>query len=532
MNETDYIKFDILLKQNNFKLWLALKHHRTHKNKKLDFTKNPFQKAIYLDESPHQVDKKSTQAGVTEKNNIEALAFAIKGLSVFYVLPTDKLVSRFVRNRMDKSISNTLYYKELERKTRLLDERKKIDSMFLKDLGKGTIAFVGSNSSAGFTEFPADVYIIDELDECNQENIQMGYERLSNSEYRYTRKVGNPTIPDFGIDYEYNLSDKKHWFIKCDICGHWFTPDFFENIVRQVDENDFIIRDPNYEIGSEKDINLICSNEKCGRPVHRFKDGEWVKEKEIDISGRYINKLFSANTTIKEIVERFEKGLINPTIMQRFYNGDLGLAYIGKGAKITEDIINDCIRHYKEKSFSKNPCFVGVDVGSILNVIIAEEYQNSLMITAILELTSEEQILDLFKCYNIKVMVIDSRPEYRMVRRLKARLNQIWSCDYLTDNEKDSIDDKSRIYKTDRTTSMDAVKEGLQLENIILPENAKNNKAFISQVTAPVRVFKENKNDPTKEGRFIWMEGHKQDHFFHSLVYVIIARKLLLMSKR
>ena len=532
MTELDYIKYDILLKENNFKLWLALKHHRTHKDKKLDFKKNPFQKQMYLDESPHQVDKKSTQNGKTEYNIVEALSYAIRGLSVFYVLPTDKLVSRFVKNRFDKSISNTYYYKILERETRIIEGKNKIDSIFLKDIGGGTISFVGSYSSAGFTEFPADVYIIDEVDECNQENIQMGYERLSASEYRYTRKVGNPTIPEFGIDYEFNLSDQKHWYIKCGngACKHTFTPDFFQHIVRQVDDDDYIIRDKNYSREPDQDINLIC--DKCGRPVYRFKDGEWNKHRESEISGRYISKLFSANTTIKEMVDRFNKGLTNPTIMQRFYNGDLGLAYIGKGAKITEKMINDCIRGYKEKTYSKNPCFAGVDVGSVFNVTIAEEFQGKLKLIAILELTEEKQIIDLFSRYNIKVMVIDSRPELRLVRRLKAQKKQIWSCGYLTDNIKDSIDLITRNINTDRTTIMDGVKEDIQLENMLFPENVRVNENFIKQLCAPVRFFKESKTDPTKEGRYIWLEGSKQDHFFHSLVYLKLARKLLLMAKR
>jgi phage terminase large subunit GpA-like protein len=144
-------------------LYFALNGHRTHRGKRLDFSQNPFQVQIYHDTHPWTVIPKSTQCGISEWLMTTAIGNAYAGRNVFYVLPTGLLVGRFVKERFDKTIQLTPIYQQLGAADKEQGRRNAM-SVTMKQLGPGTIAYVGSNSPASFTEFAADIGIIDELD--------------------------------------------------------------------------------------------------------------------------------------------------------------------------------------------------------------------------------------------------------------------------------------------------------------------------------------------------------------------------------
>ena len=96
-----------------------------------------------------------------------------------------------------------------------------------------------------------------------------------------------------------------------------------------------------------------------------------------------------------------------------------------------------------------------------------------------------------------------------------------FACFYTT--PKDDIVDKRRNVTVDRTASLDEVKSIISLKNMIFPIDAATVPDFYNQVTVSVRVF-----DPKmgKFGAFVWREGNRDDHFFHSLNYLVLAAKI------
>ena len=76
------------------------------------------------------------------------------------MLPTFQPANRFVKNRGDRAIEFTAYYKEVLRASRMTTT-KQSESMYLKHLGIGSIAFAGSNTASVFTEYPADDLLVD-----------------------------------------------------------------------------------------------------------------------------------------------------------------------------------------------------------------------------------------------------------------------------------------------------------------------------------------------------------------------------------
>jgi hypothetical protein len=496
---------------------IALCHHRTHKNARISLKNYPYLTDIYLDQSDHIVIEKSTQCGLSEFLIVFMISEGMIGRSTFYVLPTEVIRSRFIKNRVDKSIAYTPFYKKL-----IADgSSAKVGSgsVSLKNIGKAAIAFVGSNSAAGFTEFPADTLIIDEYDRCDQENLPMAWERLSAAQHKKVIEISNPTIENYGIDIPFAKSDRKQWNLKCDHCGKWIIPDFFKHIVLNVGEQNWLLRDRKWTKELKRDIYLICD---CGKPIDRFKDGSWVPTIKSNISGRHINKLFSTNVTIQDLIDRFEKGLVNDTDMQRFYNGDLGLPYTAEGAKISKKMLDNCIQDYLMPSTTDRHCTMGVDVGSMLHVVIYEILPTGGRAVYIGSVKNPGDIIRLYHQYNVKVGVIDGLPEQRLSDNLVAALPGMYKCFYSRDAKKSAVDYKKKIITVDRTSSMDAVKESIILKQKILPKNAASLSEYYDHMQAPVRIFDENKQ------RYIWAEGSKADHLFHAEVYASVARRLIL----
>ena len=499
-------------------LWVGAKFHRTHKNKPLDFEFYRYLKALYLDDSDYLIVKKSTQCGVSEFLMTTSFARAISGRSIFYVLPTFLLAGRFIRNRVDRTINFSRYYKHVI-KSGLY---KQSEAMLLKHMGQGSIAFVGSNTPSVFGEYPADDLIVDELDYCNQGNLAMGEERLSASEDKRQIKVSNPTVEGFGIDEEFGTTTQNEWMIKCD-CGKWIRPDFFKHVVREVDGGQFVIRDEEYKRDGN-DIHMIC---ECGKPLDRKSEGTWVS----DYQGRskvgyHISKLFSTHVTIKEIVDRFEAGMVNDTKMQRFYNADLGVAYTATGAKISEQMLDGCKEDYMMKTPEEGVCVIGIDVGNVLTVRISQLLPDKRMKAVYIgEVFDYQEVVDLYRKYKVRVGTIDALPETRLSKKLVGALKGLFLV-YYGNVKKDLIDIHSKILTVDRTSTLDNVKEAILLKNLILPKNARSIPNYYDQMTASTRTYDEVKQ------RYVWVETSKADHFFHAESYGILARKLLTMLAR
>jgi hypothetical protein len=256
------------------------------------------------------------------------------------------------------------------------------------------------------------------------------------------------------------------------------------------------------------------------------------------ISGRHLNQLFTSNVKISDLVEKFELALHNPTKLQRFYNGCLGLAFEGEDSKITDDIINNCIGNFSLQPRMKDRCVIGIDVNTLLNIVVFRLIQDNddryiMQLVHAGELRFDvstnsiniSELTELYARYNIVAGIIDSRPEIRLSKLIAYNFKNIWRCEYLTDAVKDVLDRNNKIYKTDRTSSMDNVREQLITKKIELPVDIDRVVGFRDQLKAPLRILEER---AVAGERWVWREGNHADHFFHAVNYACIAKKLLL----
>ena len=518
----------VLEGRENHRWFLACRHHRNTHNEPLDFKVNPFLEAIYRDQCPHMVMKKSVQSGGTEFLVCDTLALADRGLRVFYVMPTIELRNVFVQDRVNRTLLSSPYYRRKIRKAKQREDILDVDRVGLKSFGeKGMILFVGSNSPVSFLSFPADVVIVDEIDACHEKNLSLAPGRLAHSPYKWTRKVSTPTHEDFGIDAEYKASDQRAWLLKCEHCGEHQELDFFVNVVFQVGDNQHMLRDQGWESGAERDIGVFCR--RCQKPIDRLSRGEWIpRYPGRHLSGYAISRLFSAQATMAELYDHFLEGLKNETKMQRFWNLDLGLAYTATGTKLTPAILNQCVKagdNYNMPSRSAG-CTMGVDVGQpLLHVKICDHPREGCRrVVWVGTVRDFEDLHTKVALYGVRWAVVDMTPETRKAQEFQDQMRgfcQVWLCKYpsVVQDEAMRVKEDEQIIVADRTQVLDAYVSEILNQRILFPANAASldNGEFYRQLCASTRLYDEIMK------HYYWSDHGKPDHYFHAGSYERMA---------
>jgi len=516
------------LKRDHPRLFVAKYHHRNVHGKPMAFgDKYRFLIPLYKGLPSSVVYEKSVQCGVSELMIVSALVEASMGLRILYVMPNIDLRGKFVKDRLDRLLKTIPYYRDLI-KYAIGDST----SIGMKHFGEGLLNFVGSNSPGEFISYPADALLIDEVDKCNQRNLEMAPDRLDASDYKFDTRCGNPTVENWGIDAIFKISTQSLWCLRCD-CGKRQTLDFFKNVVEQTGEN-------TYELisGTIEDPDLVCT--KCGKPIDRLGKGEWVDQFESSKKGYRISQLFSSNVTLASLVDIFFKSIGNEIKTQLFYNSKLGLPYSSSGSKFTYALLQ---KHTSGYIVSPNSAalaqkerrvHVGVDVGKYYYVIGRARLRDGKRKLVFMgRFTSTKDLIRALEELNAKVIVIDEMPEQREVENMKKTIKRMFSVTYklgrtLLDIRKRNEEyKKERRFSIDRTFAIDSVKQDFQMGKIINPGNAKDllNEdmeeygEYYQHLLSPTRTYNEDR------GRFIWTEV-SADHLLHAEAYCKLAEEL------
>lgn len=492
-------------------------HLNTHRQP-MDFTDKPYLIPIYYDIHPEKVIQKSVQCGISEMLLCWAFVYAEYGYSVLYVLPKFGLRNRFVQNRVDPVWQMVPEYRQLR------DEAVgDADNLGLKHFGKGTINFVGSNSSSEFIEFPADVVMIDELNQCDVGNISMAFDRLDASDLKHKIWVGNPSHPEWGISAEYEKSDKKEWMIKCESCNKYQSLQWIGNVVRQEGENIFNLLDTTWDANNDGDISVLCIS--CGKPFNRLTEGAWIKQNPQSlISGYHISQLFSANTTIAELWKLFQESLGDATKSQVFWNSKMGLPYVPAGSNLNRLLLDNCKADYLLQSKCEQHTSMGVDVGKRLHVRISSRTDDGKRKAEYIGVVNTfEELPPLMERYKVRFCVIDAYPETHKAKEFQAANRGVWLCRFPSTANINvfRLNDDDMVIDADRTQIFDQLVASVDKGDLILPKNVVFIDDYYEQMQAPVRMYDEVKD------RYYWSEGSKADHYFLAEVYDLLASYLI-----
>lgn len=205
-----------LLSQVSLHAFIQENAIRTETGELLDFHKYRFMFDIYSDRSRLVCAKKCAQIGFTTFEIIKtAHECANEGIDIVYVLPTDNDVKTFSGGKTNKIISQNPIFDTWT---------KDKDSVEQKQFVKNTIYYKGSWTNRAALSFTAKKLVVDEYDRCKQDIVEQYDSRLQSVADPRKAFFSNPSLPDFGIDRWYKISDQKKFNINHS-CGGRFIMD-------------------------------------------------------------------------------------------------------------------------------------------------------------------------------------------------------------------------------------------------------------------------------------------------------------------
>ena len=387
------------LESENILIWLDNQRIKTEDGKDIDFYNHRYLWDIYNDWSPKIVCLKAAQICFTITAIIKAIyAAKHKKLNIIYTLPSEGDINDIVSSKVNNIINNNPILQEWI---------KDKDSIQQKRVGDRTMYFRGTKTERAALAVSSDLNIHDEEDRSDQQVIAQYSSRLQHSDYKWEWHFSNPSVKGNGVDRYWEVSDQKHWFIKCPHCGAWQYLSWPDSI------------------DMEKEI-YICK--ECGKELSDDvrRKGVWVqKYKNREWSGYWISLLMAPWVSAKEIINYYKT---KP--QGYFYNFVLGLPEPSSTiSQVDPDMIyKNCFQFVN----SQTRPVIGVDIGTTIHYVIGNKeglfYYNKTK-----QFDDLEKLLLRFKD---AIMVIDAGPDIFRVRDLREKfMGRVFLCHFTKDRK-------------------------------------------------------------------------------------------------
>lgn len=474
--------------------WIIKNKIRNERADLVEFDEHYFLLEPFADWHWKQVCMKSAQVGWSTLAILKTLyGLMYRKLNTIYTLPTFDDVHDFVPAKVDGMISNNAV---------LAAALGGSDAITKKQVGGNFIWYRGTHGKKAAIMHTSDLNVYDELDASNMEVIDLYASRLQKSKYKGEWMFSNPIRPG-GIDAKYELSDQRHWMIKCSRCNKWQKLDYFKNVnkLKQI---------------------FICSG--CDKELSEDDrhDGVWVPAYPgREMHGYHVNQLMCSWVTAKELV--FAEETKTP---HYFYNMMLGLPYVEKDEMVDRDMI---LRNVKDDENDMMRNAMGVDVGyhelhyvlgnhhGIFKVGIAKDW---------------EDIEELITKYN-PVTVIDAAPDFYPRRTLLPKYpGRVFVCFYKRKMERRQLYQwgenhaRGHVYANRQMVISNAV-SSLMKGEICFTTNGRYTQQYVDTELALYIKHWENIYKVIEEDNFgiphtRW-EKSGDDHFVHATVYFQMA---------
>lgn len=467
---------------------------------------------------PIKVIRKATQMAFTESEVLNVLHSMIHGLypqGVLYLFPSQDEVTDFSASRFGPLIKDNpyaigAYVRDTNRAN-------------LKRIGRGHLYFrsgrLGAKiqgsmkTSSKLKSVPADHAVHDEYDEMTQSIDEFVDGRLAKSKIKSKSYLANPTLPDYGTDKKFQLSDQEYWILKCRACGAYTNLD---------EEGAF--PDCLHEL---KDGTVIRACKKCGRPLDP-RNGEWVPMRPsiTDILGFTISHLNAPWIDPASILKKYRDPNTN---IGNFTRLVLGKAYVEAQNRLTIEQIVNCCSSYGIASGDPGPCFMGVDQGGIdkdlLHIVIGKKddsFSGRIVHISIEKGWSE---LDrLMKSFHVVRCVIDALPETDEARKFAKRFPGKVFLSYYNEHQKGAYkwNEEEYTVTSNRTESLDSSHKELQDGELLLPKNCDIVKEYANHCHNVAKKLEEDEETGSK--RYVYVKLGP-DHFRHAQNYEAMARQ-------
>ncbi len=414
---------------------------------------------------------------------------------VIYWLPTKGLMNDFVDTKVEPLLQ--------ENDELLLNSTHKdqAQNKGLKYIYGVPTFWRGIESKSGVKSISGDADIFDEYDEADPSQIKQAEQRTSASLVKLRRRLSVPTIPDFGINKEFQTTDQCAFALKCGSCGsHTILEETFPQCLKQ-----------------DKSGHYYRACRKCAAHLD-ITVGQWVRQNTSSRRGYQISQLYSPFITPDEIMHEYE----TTEFLSHFYNHVLGLPYLAATDRVTESqVLSLCDNNQPMKSESVSTTVMGIDQGSKLHCVILVPGERPRVVW-VGELKEFEEVDQFIKKFNVRDLVIDGLPETRKARELLGRHPyKVW-LNYYNEHQKGSYawKEDERIVSVNRTESLDVGTLALLRGTLMLPRREPEIEKFALHCSKIAKVVEEDKETGSK--KYVYRKLGP-DHYRHALNYALIA---------
>ncbi|MBA7645175.1 hypothetical protein ES703_52928 [subsurface metagenome] len=466
---------------------------------------------IYEDQHPHQVFRKAAQMCISVKHVLEALWMCDQfSLKVLYYFPTDGDVEKFGDDRLTPIIKHTPY---LDSRVQEAKEEGGVYNKGLKHIGSSSIYMRGMVTRRAVKTVDADFLILDELDECDQRNLEYAYDRVMHSPLQWKRELSQPSLTGFGIDRSFEESDQKFWMLKCPACGEYncLEENFPQNFMRV-----------SSKITERTGQKYYRGCLKCAAPLD-MSAGEWVAEypgrdkRGYQVSQCYTQICPQGVADPADQIMREYHSARKPRQKERFQNSRRGYSYGGERQPITNKVLDACEAEYRMGPDAGLPTGIGIDVGDTKHIFVRghnpiTDKPRILWIESFDEWTRAAEIIRMF---GEPPFVVDALPYKDSATTLVRIFPNKGYIQYFKEHEvlKEEGEGKKKVdvIHVDRTESLDIttgefVECGIEIPSmrlhdgpqlIAITEFRKHMKNLVSDIIerpngAKVRIFKTN----------------------------------------
>ena len=469
------------------------------------FDGHEYLRAIYDDTAPYVVLSKAAQIGGTTWAVLRSLHACLQGLNVIYFFPTRTDVLEFSKSRVTPLLQENAFLTKLMTDT---------DTAGLKRIGEAHLYLRGMQSTVGMKSVPADMVVFDELDETSPAAKAMARERLAHSDYKRIIELSNPSLPDYGVDEQFQKSDQRHWTLKCPACSGWTSP--VKEFPTKLGEEVKIIRPR--EDGSHY---LACPG--CAGELD-LTEGEWVADfPDRAIHGYRISQLFSSKVDPGEILEEYR----TTRFPDRFFNLKIGVPWADLERRLdVGTILSLCGGQAMLEKAETGSYAMGVDTGKLLHVVLlrnADRTQKCRLVH--LAICREFDELDhLMRAFHVTRCVIDGLPETHATRAFAQRHRGLVFLSFFNQSQRGAPkwDKDHQIMQVNRTEALDASRTAVRDKRLVLPQCSPQVEEFAQHLCSDAKVLDEDVETGVKKYRYV---KTGVNHYSLAFTYAWLAAK-------
>lgn len=502
--------------------WLDVHEIKNEKGDPISFVQHRFQLAIYNDQSDNLVVMKAAQVGMSTVEIVKNFRDAeTHKMDIIYTLPTDNDVSMFVGGKVNRIIQNNPHLSDLT-----ADK----DSIEQKQIGDSMVYFRGTWTKKAAIMITADRLVHDEKDSSKQDVIADYQARLQHSKFKQTHTFSHPSVPNNGVDVEWQQSDQKEWFIKCPHCNRWqiltWNTEDPAKMSIDIERREFVCKKCRGVLHWQDRNNgqwRAKKNRKLGSTIE-LENGKRVK---IKYSGYHVSLLMMPTTTAGEIIDKYQEVLDGKQTMDFFYNKVLGLPYAGGGNSVPKEVVMGAIT--TEKNLYKGRLVLGVDSGvklrwalGNLQGLVGYGEMGAWEPDPKLGIPLDQSIEYFLKKFPNLIMVVDQGGDIIGPRKLRAKYpGRVFLCHYLRDRKTMELvrwgkSDEAGKVEADRNRMIQLVVDEMREKRFRLYNGTEND--WYDYYLHFSHIYRTVEEDSNYVKHYVWHRSDRDD-WVHATVY-------------